>query len=232
MHVESRVTVLAALADPARLRIVDLLGAGDASPGELGSRVGLSSNLLAHHLRVLQESDVVTRHRSHGDRRRTYLRLRSGALDGLLRPEPLAVCEVGRVVFVCTGNSARSQLAAARWSQVSAIPVTSGGTRPAPAIAPGALRAARRRGWLLPDDRPRPLEGLLQGSDLVVTVCDAAHEELLATCLEPGELAGMTHWSVPDPVVDGTDAAFDATVDELTERVDDLTARLTLGGPR
>ena len=73
----------AALADPARLRITDMLADGDASPSELAAMVTMPSNLLAHHLRVLQEAGLVSRHRSEGDKRRTYLRLVPGALDVL-----------------------------------------------------------------------------------------------------------------------------------------------------
>lgn len=54
MELDARVATLAALADPARLRIVDLLGQGDASPGELRRELGVASNLLAHHLSVLE----------------------------------------------------------------------------------------------------------------------------------------------------------------------------------
>src|SRR5688572_17662564 len=114
MDFQSRVVGFAALAEPARLRIVDLLGAGDASPGELRADLGLPSNLLAHHLKVLEDAGIVSRHRSHADKRRTYLRLHRDRLAGLL---PAASSASGaaaeRVVFVCTANSARSQLAAA-----------------------------------------------------------------------------------------------------------------------
>src|ERR1700758_5729023 len=76
-----RAAMHAALADPARLRITDMLADGDASPSELAAMVAMPSNLLAHHLRVLQEAGLVSRRRSDGDRRRTYLRLEPGALD-------------------------------------------------------------------------------------------------------------------------------------------------------
>jgi len=71
--------------------------------------LAMPSNLLAHHLRVLEQAGVITRRRSEGDRRRTYLRLVPVTLDSLAappRPER-------RVLFVCTANSARSHLAAA-----------------------------------------------------------------------------------------------------------------------
>ena len=71
----------AALADPARLHITDVLADGDASPSELAAMLAMPSNLLAHHLQVLEGAGLVTRRRSEGDRRRTYLRLVPGALD-------------------------------------------------------------------------------------------------------------------------------------------------------
>lgn len=226
MDVDARVAGLAALADPVRLRVVDLLETGDASPGELQAQLGLSSNLAAHHLKVLERAGLVSRHRSHADRRRTYLRLRRDAVSGLLPVGDVVVQRtVKRVVFVCTGNSARSQLAAALWHAASPIPVASGGTHPADAIARGAVAAARRHGLSLVQDRPRPLRGLLRAGDYVVTVCDAAHEELPPDQGSP-RLAGVSHWSVPDPVAVGTAAAFDAAYDDLAGRVAELAPRL------
>lgn len=229
MDFDARVAVLAALADPARLRIVDVLGVGDASPVELRSHLGLPSNLLAHHLKVLEQAGVVSRHRSHADRRRTYLRLHRGRLVGLLpaaTAQGIEVAPVERVVFVCTANSARSQLAAALWRVASPIPVASGGTHPGHAIAPGAVSAARRHGLRLVQERPQSLDGLLRDGDYVVTVCDAAHEEA-SSGATPVRLAGVSHWSVPDPVAVGTEAAFDAAYEEIAVRVADLAPRLS-----
>jgi protein-tyrosine-phosphatase len=229
IELEARVAGLAALAESARLRIVDLLGVGDASPGELRTELGLPSNLLAHHLKVLEDAGIVSRHRSHADKRRTYLRLHREGLAGLLPASSSAAAAAERVVFVCTANSARSQLATALWREASPLPVTSGGTHPGVAIAPGAVAAARRHGLSLAQDRPRPLDGLLRDGDYVVTVCDAAHEDLPADA-RPGarlRLAGVSHWSIPDPVAAGTDAAFDAAYDDIAGRVADLAPRLT-----
>lgn len=213
--VESRAARLSALGDPARLRIVDLLGLGDQSPTELQTALGMPSNLLAHHLRVLEGEGLVERHRSEGDGRRSYVRLLPSALVGLVgTPHPAA----HRVVFVCTANSARSQLAAALWRQASVVPVESAGTHPAPHIHPAAIAAASRHGIPLGSQRPRMLGDVLTDDDFVITVCDNAREEL-------GELPDM-HWSIPDPVRVGTDAAFEAAVADLTRRVGDLAPRL------
>ena len=66
-----RAAVHAALADPSRLRITDTLLAGDAAPSELAAMLAMPSNLLAHHLHVLEQAGIITRRRSEGDRRRT-----------------------------------------------------------------------------------------------------------------------------------------------------------------
>lgn len=218
---EARVARHAALADPSRLRIVDLLSLGDHSPTELQARVGLSSSLLAHHLNLLENHGIIRRTKSEADGRRSYVRLIPGALDDL-HPDPLGVAR--RVMFVCRANSARSQLAAALWSARSTVPAASAGTHPAAQIDPGALAAAERHGLTLRSGRPTLLADVWDPDDYVITVCDTAHEELGAH----EELAGPSlHWSVPDPVRAGTPAAFDAAYDELVRRVDELAPRLT-----
>jgi len=212
---ERRAALHGALADPARLAITDTLADGDASPSELAAMLAMPSNLLAHHLRVLEDAGVVARHRSEGDRRRTYLRLVPGSLDGLAGPPGRAA---RRVLFVCTANSARSHLAAALWRQASRVPAASAGTRPAAGIAPGAIAAAARRRLPLPRLRPRPVGDVRRDGDLLVTVCDLAHEEL-------GGQAAL-HWSVPDPVPVGDPDSFDAALADLDRRVRLLAPRL------
>jgi protein-tyrosine-phosphatase/DNA-binding HxlR family transcriptional regulator len=209
-----RAAVHAALGDPARLRIVDLLLLSDASPSELGEELDIPSNLLAHHLRVLQDAGVVLRRRSEGDRRRTYLRLATRALDP---PDPVPDAP-RRLLFVCTANSARSHLAAALWHRASRIPSASAGTHPADRIEPRAVEVAGRHQLPVPRTRPRHLDDVIADGDLVVTVCDLAHEEL-------GRLPQL-HWSVPDPVPSGTTAAFELAYDDLADRVADLASRL------
>jgi protein-tyrosine-phosphatase len=207
-----RAAVHAALGDPGRLAIVDALLLGEASPTELQRLLDMPSNLLAHHVRTLEKVGVLTRHRSEADRRRTYLTLAPGAFDTL---RPKKVHDAVRVVFVCTHNSARSQLAAALWNDTSSVPATSGGTHPAPAVHPGAIAAAQRHHVPLAAVSPRHIDDVLRpdDADLVITVCDAAHEELAAA--HPGRL----HWSIPDPARTGDDTAFDRVVTDLTDRI-------------
>ena len=181
-NLDSRAAVFAALGEPVRLALVDRLITGDASPGELAADIGLGSNLLAHHLHVLEHASIVRRVRSEGDRRRTYVQLRldhptvwAAAISGRI---PNNLLTGPRVVFVCTANSARSRLAAAIWNHLSAIPATSAGTHPGPRIHPRAIAVAERHGLRIDRNRPEPLDEVLQGDDLIVAVCDNAHEEL------------------------------------------------------
>jgi len=92
------------------------------------------------------------------------------------------------------------------------------GTHPAAAIDPGAIAAAGRHRLPLPRLRPRHISEVRREGDLVVTVCDLAHEEL-------GETLTL-HWSVPDPVPAGDPASFDAALAELSHRVQRLAPRL------
>jgi protein-tyrosine-phosphatase/DNA-binding MarR family transcriptional regulator len=214
-EIEARAAKHAALADPARLHVVDLLGGGDLSSTDLQNALGISSNLLAHHLRVLEDHGIIVRTRSQGDRRRSYVHLQPVALQPLRFTRATSA---HRIVFVCTANSARSQLAAALWQQASPIPATSAGTHPADRIDAGAIKAASRHHLDFADSTPRSIDDVLAAEDFIVTVCDSAHEEL--------GRADAIHWSVPDPVLVGTAAAFDAAYDDLASRVSELAPRL------
>lgn len=213
---------LHALADPVRLAVVDALVAADLSPGVLATALGIPGNLLAHHLNVLEDAGVVRRVRSEADRRRSYVQLVPGALQGLLPGAQVRAAP--RVVFVCTHNSARSQLAAAVWRTRSRVPVASGGTRPAPKVNPGAVAVARRHGLRLGRARPVLAERVLGAGDLVVSVCDSAHEELEESGRE------HLHWSVPDPVRVGTPEAFERAYETVADRVVRLAEMVTTNG--
>ena len=223
-----RAAIHAALGDPVRLTIVDRLVPGDASPGELAEALGMASNLLAHHLLVLQDAGVIRRVRSEGDRRRSYGQLclqdptvSAAALAGL-HDWLVPVDGVPRVVFVCTANSARSRLAAAHWGAVSAVPAASAGTRPAARVHHRALSTGRRHGLRLGRAKPVGIEHVLQDDDLIVAVCDTVHEEL-------GTDRPRLHWSIPDPVRLDTDEAFETAFADIAHRVERLAA--SIGGP-
>lgn len=210
-----RARIHAALGDPARLAIVDALSLGDASPGEIAHDLAMPTNLVAHHVKVLAEARLVERTRSEADRRRTYLRLLPGTL-ALLTPPRLP--EADRVVFVCTHNSARSQLAAALWADRTHRPVASAGTHPAERVHPRAIKVAHRHGLRLDFTGTAHLDDVVTDQDLVIAVCDSAHEDLTGT------VRPRLHWSVPDPVRTGTDAAFEAAYTDLAGRIDRLAS--------
>ncbi|GAA2788197.1 ArsR family transcriptional regulator [Mycolicibacterium pallens] len=211
-----RVQIHAALADAGRLSIVDRLLSADASPSELQAAVSMPSNLVAHHLRVLEGAGIVRRTRSEGDRRRTYLQLIPDALEQMV---PTARAHADRVVFVCSQNSARSQLAVAVWERHSSVPAASAGTHPAAAVHPGAVAAAHRHGLPMKPHTPRHLADVVSPTDLVIAVCDNAHEELPAD-------SPRLHWSIPDPAKDSADASFDRTVSDITDRINRLAPTL------
>ena len=209
-----RAALHAALSDPARLLITDTLLAGDASPLSWRRMLAMPSNLLAHHLHVLEQAGMITRRRSEGDRRRSYLQLIPGALDPLAAPPARAAV---RVLFVCTANSARSHLAAALWRRASTVPAASAGTHPGAAIDPGAIAAAFatvcRCACCGPGTWASPGRGGSGGHGL-----------------RPGprrtRRPAVVHWSVPDPVPAGDPASFDTAVADLTDRVGRLAPRL------
>ena len=210
---EQRLKVHAALGEPSRLAIVDCLVLSDRTPLELGRLLGIPSNLLARHLDVLEEASLVSRHSSLGDRRRKYVHLRRESLAGLwAKAEP----KVGNVVFVCTQNSARSQLAAALWSRRTGVPTDSAGTEPAARVHPGALAAARRVGLDLAEAQPRRLRDVA-GSTRLITVCDRAREQLEGRWRET-----WWHWSIPDPVPARTDRAFDHAIAAIEARIESV----------
>jgi ArsR family transcriptional regulator, arsenate/arsenite/antimonite-responsive transcriptional repressor / arsenate reductase (thioredoxin) len=222
MDLAQRARFHAALGEPGRLAIVDALSVSDWSPGDLAHQLGFGSNLVAHHLRVLEEAGIIRRSKSEGDGRRSYVRLRpDNPLLAALNLVPRLEDELrsrSRVVFVCTQNSARSQLAASAWHHVSSLPATSAGTHPADRVHPGAIRTAKRHGLPLDDTKTQHVDDVVTPDDLVVAVCDQVHEEL------PD--ASRLHWSVPDPVRSAKAADFEIAYDDIVHRVGRLAATL------
>jgi protein-tyrosine-phosphatase len=209
---ERRARLHAVLGEPLRLAIVDRLATSDASPTDLAVELEIGTNLLAHHLDALQGVGLIERVASHGDRRRRYIRLHRDPLADL----GITTRAPGPALFVCTHNSARSQLAAALWTARTGQPASSAGTHPADRVHPKAVAAARRAGLDLGEAAPRVLEPD-ETAEVVVTVCDRAREELHA---DPS----WWHWSLPDPAAIGTARAFDATVADLDRRIHAITA--------
>jgi len=211
-RLQARAAVHAALGEPARLAIIDELAVSDRSPKELAGRLAMPSNLLAHHLEVLEQVGLIERTSSAGDGRRKYVRLRHDPIAGL---ELTGRAPSGELLFLCSHNSARSQLAAALWTARTGGRSSSAGTRPATGVNRGAVAAARRAGISLEDAVPKHIDVIAPNSQ-VVTVCDRVHEELVAG-------SDWWHWSIPDPVERGTQEAFDAVVAELDRRIAAVT---------
>lgn len=215
---EHRARVFSALGDATRLAVVELLQVQDLSPDALAAALEIPGNLLAHHLKVLQSTGIIARRHSQNDKRRTYIHLVDGALDGLLPQEDALTAS--RVVFVCTHNSARSVLAEALWREVSDVPAASAGTHPAERVNPRAVKAGRRAGLAMDGSSPQSIDAVLRPDDLVVSVCDTVNEEL-------DDLANPhLHWSIPDPAAVGTDAAFTAALSDISDRVEHLAPRV------
>jgi protein-tyrosine-phosphatase len=168
---------------------------------------------------LLEQAGVIERSRSEGDHRRTYLRLRPQSLTGLV---PAGLRTAQRVVFVCTHNSARSPLAAALWARQSPVPVASAGTHPAARVHTRAVAVARRRGVSLARARTARVGEVVREDDLVVAVCDNAHEEL--------GTRDRLHWSVPDPARLDTDTAFEQAFTAIADRVNRLAPAVHVPG--
>jgi ArsR family transcriptional regulator, arsenate/arsenite/antimonite-responsive transcriptional repressor / arsenate reductase (thioredoxin) len=210
----ARAAVHRALGDPHRLAIVDALRLSDRTPSELARITGHGSNLVAFHLAVLEDADLVARTPSQGDARRRYVRLQPRALATLL---PSVDVPADDVLFVCTHNAARSQLAAALWERATGRPGRSAGTEPSEQVHPLAVAEAARHGIDLSAAAPRGYDRIIHAPDLVVSVCDRAHEA------GPPFGARMLHWSVPDPI-DGGPEEFAAAYAELAARIEVLAA--------
>lgn len=133
-----------------------------------------------------------------------------------------------RLLFLCTGNSARSQMAEAVLNRKAAgrFEAHSAGSTPAARVNPLALRALRDVGIEWRGHPPRGLDGLERESwDFVITVCDKARE----SCpVFPGQPV-MTHWGMTDPAAAaGSDAvkyaAFEDALRLISRRIDLMLA--------
>lgn len=211
--VERRATVHRALGDVHRLTMVDALWTSDRTPSELRELTRLPSNLLAFHLEVLEQAQLISRHRSQGDGRRRYVSLNPASIGDLVA-RPLRTLS-GPVLFVCSYNAARSPLAAALWTATTGAPSLSAGTAPAETVHPSAVRVARAHGLDLSGARPRPYGEVEVEPGLVVSVCDRARESDL-----PFD-APLLHWSVPDPVGGGR-SDFERAFAMIEQRVERL----------
>ena len=133
-----------------------------------------------------------------------------------------------RVLFLCTGNSARSQMAEAllNWKGKGRFEAASAGSRPAAQVNPHALETLREYGSPWAGHPPRSVDGLeRQPWDLVITVCDRAKESCPLFSGHPTQV----HWGMPDPAeVEGDEATRQAAFRDaflvLSRRIDLLLA--------
>jgi protein-tyrosine-phosphatase/DNA-binding HxlR family transcriptional regulator len=209
--IHHRAALFAALGDPNRLEIAEELSRSDRTPGELVEKFEMSSALLAHHLDVLESAGLIERTESHADRRKRFVRLverHRHLLVGARAPTS--------VIFVCRQNSARSQLAAAIWQRIIGTTATSAGTAPATTVHPLTVQVARQHQLDLRSAVPLQYFASQTRGKTVITVCDQSHDDLKRPL-------SRLHWSLRDPVDDGTTAAFEATYQELVERITPLS---------
>jgi ArsR family transcriptional regulator, arsenate/arsenite/antimonite-responsive transcriptional repressor / arsenate reductase (thioredoxin) len=224
---------------PLRWRLLSELARSDRRVGELCELADRRQSLISYHLRQLRDGGLVSMRRSAADGRDTYYVLelaRCGELvssagvalhPGLAPPRrPRAARERGsvlaRLLFLCTGNSARSQIAEALAEQLSggAVSAASAGSHPKP-LHPNAVRVMRDRGIDLAGHRSKHLsEFAAQRFDYVISLCDRVRE----ICPEFPDWPEPIHWSIPDPAREpGSDEetlpAFERTAAELRTRI-------------
>jgi protein-tyrosine-phosphatase/DNA-binding transcriptional ArsR family regulator len=235
---------------PLRWRLLGELASSDRTVHELTSLVGEAQNLVSYHLAKLREAGLVSTRRSSADGRDAYytvdltrigelLTATAGALHpglhvtapsaGRDRPGPVSV------LFLCTGNSARSQMAEAlaRDRSGGAVQAASAGSHPK-SLHANAVRVMRdEHGVDLAGHESKHLRVFAdQHFDWVISLCDRVRE----VCPEfPGDPETI-HWSIPDPAAGHADdaasyPAFEQTAAELETRIGFLLAVLTNGTP-
>jgi len=229
---------------PLRWRLLSELARSDRVVHELTDLVGEPQNLVSYHLGKLRDGRLVSARRSSADRRDTYygldlarvgdlLSAAGGALHPGLRlapPEPLGGTTAPvRVLFLCTGNSARSQMAEAliKARSAGAVQAVSAGSHPKP-LHPNAVRVMREDyGLDLTSQASKPLSQFAgQDFDWVISLCDRVRE----VCPEfPGH-PQVVHWSLANPATgeadDVTYPLFVATAAELETRTAFLLAAI------
>jgi ArsR family transcriptional regulator, arsenate/arsenite/antimonite-responsive transcriptional repressor / arsenate reductase (thioredoxin) len=234
---------------PLRWRLLSELARSDRLVHELTGLVGEAQNLVSYHLGKLREGCLVSARRSAADGRDTYYGLdldRVGALlsaaggslhPGLrLTPSTYDAAAIGpvRVLFLCTGNSARSQMAEAliRARSGGAVEVLSAGSHPKP-LHPNAVRTMREAFSLdITGQASKSLDQFRgQPFDWVISLCDRVRE----VCPEFPGGPETVHWSLPNPVTgepdDVTYPLFVETAAELSTRIDFLLAALAKETP-
>src|SRR3954462_9395365 len=234
---------------PLRWRLLSELAHSDRRVGELCELADRRQSLVSYHLRQLREGGLVSMRRSAADGRDTYYvidLIRCGELlssaGGSLHPGLAQAPQpprdrrsaLARVLFLCTGNSARSQIAEALCERLSggAVRAASAGSHPKP-LHSNAVRVMGERGIDLSGHRSKPLSELRRRRfDYVVTLCDRVRE----VCPEFPGAPQTIHWSIPDPAREpGGDEqtlpAFERTAAELQTRIGFLIRAINSNQP-
>jgi ArsR family transcriptional regulator, arsenate/arsenite/antimonite-responsive transcriptional repressor / arsenate reductase (thioredoxin) len=229
--------VLRLAGHPLRWRLLSELARSDRRVNELCELAGRRQSLVSYHLRQLRDGGLVSMRRSAADGRDSYYALELARCGELLvnagvslhpglAPTPRTRRErrsvLARVLFLCTGNSARSQIAEALCERLSegAVSAASAGSHPKP-LHPNAVRVMRERGIELAGRRSKPLsEFTHRRFDYVISLCDRVRE----VCPELPGTPELIHWSIPDPAREpGSDKetlpAFERTAVELCARI-------------
>jgi ArsR family transcriptional regulator, arsenate/arsenite/antimonite-responsive transcriptional repressor / arsenate reductase (thioredoxin) len=233
-------TLLKLLAHDLRWQLVTLLARSDYRVQELVGMLGEPANLVSYHLKKLKSSDLVTERRSSQDGRDVYyslnlslLRARYFADGAQIHPAMNVTASLSkeasnmvdmppvRVLFVCTHNSARSQMAEGLLRSLGGarVEVFSAGTEPA-TVHPDAVRALADRNIDISDHYSKHVDEFRgQSFDYVITVCDRARESCPSFPDNPEQM----HWSFPDPaaLTNAQDRykAFQETAQQLATRI-------------
>lgn len=205
------------LADETRLLVLRLLALSDLRAGEIGEALHLPSNAVSYHLKQLRSLGLLRDRRSSADARDVYYRVDLERLerlyaeagdvlhpglataDQLVSPAAKSPMPPLRVLFLCTHNSARSQLAEAILRQMGGeqVEVYSAGSMPTE-VHPDAVAVLHELGL---DPAPlyaKSLERFLgERFDYIITVCDRVRDICPAFLGDPNQV----HWSIADPAV-------------------------------
>ena len=230
-------------AHPLRWALLTELAAGDQRVRELAAALDEPQNLVSYHLRLLRSAGLIDARRSSFDARDSYYHLdltrcagafgeAAAALHPGLAPAPAGAPAPGSVLFLCTGNSARSPMAAALLEKKGEgrIRAASAGSHPKPRVHRNAVRIMRDMYDIdLRGARPQPLTAVgRRHFDHVITLCDKVREYA-----RDHGLATTMHWSLPDPSAAGaSDRAsypeFRCVASELNSRIEFLLPVLAL----
>ncbi|WP_406815737.1 ArsR family transcriptional regulator [Mycobacterium sp. M23085] len=216
---------------PLRWALLTELASGDQRVRELATAIGEPQNLVSYHLRLLRSAGLIDARRSNFDGRDSYYRLNltqcaaafgeaAAALHPALAPALPAKPPPRSVLFLCTGNSARSPMAAALLQKrgEGRIRTASAGSHPNSCLHVNAIRVMRDEYDIdLRGTRPQPLAAVSRRRlDCVITLCDKVREYV-----RDHDLPTTTHWSLPDPsAAGGAYPEFRRVASELSDRVD------------